>query len=106
MLELITSPGYPALFGLSSLASTLIPLGSEWLLVAMLLNHYDPLLTVAVATAGNTLGACTTWGMGIAGGPFLIRRILRIGPAAEAAAERNSRYTSAPSINILWPIFN
>ena len=54
MQELITSPGYPALFGLSFLASTLIPLGSEWLLVAMLVNHYDPVLTVAVATAGNT----------------------------------------------------
>ena len=31
MQELITSPGYPTLFGLRFLASTLIPLGSEWL---------------------------------------------------------------------------
>ena len=102
MQELITSPGYPALFGLSFLASTLIPLGSEWLLVAMLLNHYDPVLAVAVATAGNTLGACTTWGIGIAGGPFLIRRILRIDPAAEASAERLYRRYGVWSLLLSW----
>lgn len=88
MESFLASHGYPALFVLSFLASTLIPLGSEWLLAMMLVNGQDPFLTVAVATFGNTLGALTTWAIGIAGGPFLIRRVLRIGAAAEESAKR------------------
>jgi membrane protein YqaA with SNARE-associated domain len=88
MESFLTSHGYPALFILSFLAATLIPLGSEWLLAAMLMNHHDPVMTVAVATLGNTLGALTTWAIGMAGGPFLIRRVLRIGAAAEESAKR------------------
>lgn len=88
MESFLAAYGYPALFALSFLASTLIPLGSEWLLVVMLMNQHDPVLTVAVATLGNTMGALTTWAIGIAGGPFLIRRVLRIGAAAEESAKR------------------
>lgn len=88
MEAFLLSQGYPALFALSFLASTLIPLGSEWLLVAMLLNRQDPFATVAVATVGNTLGAVTTWAIGLYGSPLLIRRVLRIDAAAEASAAR------------------
>ena len=84
----LAAPGYPALFGLSFLASTLLPVGSEWLLAAMLLDHRDPVAVTAVATVGNTLGACTTWAVGIAGGPFLIRRVLRVDAAAQERAGR------------------
>jgi len=80
--------GYPALFVLSFLASTLIPLGSEWLLVVMVLKRHDPIATVTVATAGNYLGVCTTWLVGIYGGPWLIRRVLRIDATAAARAQR------------------
>jgi membrane protein YqaA with SNARE-associated domain len=81
-------PGYPALFILSFVASTLLPLGSEWLLIVMILGKYDPAATVAVASVGNLLGACTTWAVGLYGGPFLIRRILRIDATTQATAER------------------
>ena len=87
MQELLLQYGYPALFGLSFLASTLIPLGSEWLLVTMLLQHRDPVTSVAVASIGNYLGACTTYGIGLWGGPFLIRTLLRIDDAARRRAE-------------------
>lgn len=79
--------GYPALFLLSFLASTLIPLGSEWLLAVMLLKQYDPLTTVIVATSGNLLGACTTYGLGVWGGTWLIRRVLHIDEQAETRAK-------------------
>lgn len=87
-LATLAAPGYPALFGLSFLAATLFPVGSEWLLVAMLLDHRDPAAVTAVAAVGNTLGACTTWAVGIAGGPFLIRRVLRVDAAAQERAGR------------------
>ena len=51
MHESVAAYGYPSLFILSFLASTLIPLGSEWLLVTLLLQRFDPVTTVAVATA-------------------------------------------------------
>lgn len=87
--------GYPALFLLSFLASTLVPLGSEWLLAVLLLNGFDPTMVVAVATVGNSCGALTTYAIGLWGGPFLVQRLLRISPDTQQRAERRfSRYGS------------
>ena len=61
----LASHGYSGLFVLSFLASSLLPVGSEWLLVLMLIKGNDPLATVSVATIGNYLGSCTTWAIGI-----------------------------------------
>ncbi len=60
MESFLGSHGYSGIFALSFLASTLLPIGSEWLLVLMLLKGNDPLATVAVAIIGNYLGGCTT----------------------------------------------
>ena len=87
--------GYPALFLLSFLASTLVPLGSEWLLGVLLLNGFDPTIIVSVATLGNSCGALTTYAIGLWGGPYLIQRFLRISPASQKRAEHHfSRYGS------------
>ena len=94
--------GYPALFALSFLASTVIPVGSEWHLGVLLIQQKDPVTIVAVATFGNTLGACTTWAIGLYGGPFLICRVLRIDAAAEASAERIYRRYGAWSLLFSW----
>jgi membrane protein YqaA with SNARE-associated domain len=102
MEPFLASHGYLSLFFLSVLASTLIPVGSEWLLAVMLVNRYDPVMTVAVATFGNTLGAVTTWAIGTAGGPFLVRRILRISAAAEESAVRFYRRYGVWSLLFSW----
>ena len=95
MEQFLVEHGLPALFLLSFLASTLVPLGSEWLLVVLLLGKHDPALAVAVATVGNYLGACTSYWIGVRGGPFLVRRVLRIGDDERERAERfYSRYGS------------
>ncbi len=102
MEQFLTSHSYPALFALSFLAATLLPLGSEWLLVALLLNRRDPVALVAVATAGNYLGACTTWLIGMYGGSWLIRTLLRIDEQAEnRAKELYTRY-GAWSLLFSW----
>ncbi len=84
---LLAEPGLGALFLASFLASTLLPLGSEWLLALLLTRGCPAPAAVAVATAGNTLGACTTWLIGRYGGPWLVRRVLRLGAAEQARAE-------------------
>lgn len=83
----LLQPGYAALFALSFLASTLLPVGSEWLLVLMLLKGYDPVSSVLVATTGNTLGACTTWLVGRYGGDWLLGRLFRISEQQRQRAE-------------------
>ena len=82
----LNNPGYPSLFFMSFLASTLLPLGSEWLLVMMLAGGYDPLATVAVATVGNYLGGVATYLVGVWGGSWLIARVLRVSPQQQERA--------------------
>jgi membrane protein YqaA with SNARE-associated domain len=87
--------GYPALFLLSFLASTLVPLGSEWLLAVLFLNGFDASIVVLVATVGNSCGALTTYAIGLWGGPFLVQRLLRINHESQQRAERYfTRYGS------------
>lgn len=54
-----------ALFLSAFLASTLLPGGSEIVLGALALQgHDDPWTLLWVATAGNTLGGMSSWGIG------------------------------------------
>jgi membrane protein YqaA with SNARE-associated domain len=66
--------GLPALFALSFLAATVLPVGSEWLLAVLLLKGGDPVPAVAVASIGNFLGACTTYYIGGKGRVWLEAR--------------------------------
>ncbi len=98
----LNQPGYVSLFFMSFLASTLLPLGSEWLLVMMLAGGYDPLTTVAIATIGNYLGAVVTYLIGIGGGSWLIGKVLRVSPEQQERAQQYySRYGSC-SLFFSW----
>ena len=88
MHEWLVNYGFYSLFLLSFLASTLVPLGSEWLLIAMILSRSEPWAVVAVATVGNYLGALSTYWIGLYGGDFLKRRVLRMDENSTQKAER------------------
>ena len=98
----LNQPGYATLFTVSFLASTLLPLGSEWLLVMMLVRGYDPLSTVGVATAGNYLGAVTTYLIGMYGGAWLIVTVLRVSPEQQERARNHYRRYGAFSLLFSW----
>jgi membrane protein YqaA with SNARE-associated domain len=70
-----------ALFVISFLAATILPLGSEWLLVTLILQGHQLEGAVLTATLGNFLGACTTYTIGLWGSTFLATRILGIDEA-------------------------
>jgi membrane protein YqaA with SNARE-associated domain len=54
------------LFGSAFISSTLAPGGSEIILANMVSDHdYPVFLLLLIATLGNTLGAFTTWWLGI-----------------------------------------
>ena len=70
---------YLALFGWSFLAATILPLASEPMLIALVRLNGNITVPVLVATAGNYLGACTTF--------FLARAAARrLAPIARMAA--------------------
>ena len=102
MHDWLNQPGYMALFAVSFLASTILPLGSEWLLVMMLANGYDPVSTVGTATAGNYLGAVTTYLIGMFGGNWLIVKVLRVSPEQQERARDYYRRYGSFSLFFSW----
>ena len=98
----LNQPGYLSLFFMSFLASTLLPLGSEWLLVMMLAGGYDPLASVATATVGNYLGAVVTYLIGIGGGTWLIEKVMRVSPRQQEQAQRYYHRYGAFSLFFSW----
>ena len=76
--SLFTTPSLLLLFVLSFLAASVLPIGSEWLLIVMVLQGFSLHNIVITATLGNFLGACTTYLVGIWGSDFFIKNILRI----------------------------
>jgi membrane protein YqaA with SNARE-associated domain len=87
---------------MSFLASTLLPLGSEWLLVMMLANGYDPVASVAVASFGNYLGAVMTYLIGIWGGHWLIEKVLRVSPRQQERARSYYQRFGVYSLLFSW----
>lgn len=93
--SLFTTPSLSLLFILSFLAATILPIGSEWLLIVMVLQGFSLQNIVITATLGNFLGACTTYLIGIWGSDFFIRTILRIGDTQlEKAKQLYEKYGS------------
>jgi membrane protein YqaA with SNARE-associated domain len=65
MFDFSAETGFVALFFASFVAATVLPGGSEVVLIAVIHKHPDALWqAVAVATAGNTLGGITSYWMG------------------------------------------
>jgi membrane protein YqaA with SNARE-associated domain len=60
---------YISLFTLALLAATVLPLSSELLLIALLQEQRSVIALVLVATAGNVLGSCVNWFLGV----FILR---------------------------------
>jgi membrane protein YqaA with SNARE-associated domain len=92
---------YLALFVSAFVAATLLPLASEAPLLLIVRARGDVVLPVAVASAGNVLGACTTYA--------LARGVIRWGGAgAEAAAAKPRRAVDlvqrygAPALLLSW----
>jgi membrane protein YqaA with SNARE-associated domain len=102
MERLLVDWGLPALVGVSFLAATLLPVASEWLLAALVANGAEPSLAVGLATLGNTLGALTTWAVGLWGSAWLGERVLRIGAAERRRARRWYHRWGSWSLLLAW----
>jgi membrane protein YqaA with SNARE-associated domain len=73
MFEHIT--GYGSLFFGAFLASSLVPLNSEILLLIAISKNLDPWISLMVATLGNCLGGITNYLIGRLGNPNWLKRV-------------------------------
>ena len=93
-------PAYAALFAWSFLAATVLPLGSEPALFALVLRGYPFGPSVAVATVGNVLGACTTYWLGRRTAEVLERR--GAAPLDQGRAGRMMKRYGQPALLLSW----
>lgn len=96
------SQSLPALFFTSFLAATVLPIGSEWLLILLIVDGQQAPGVVAIATFGNYLGACTTYLIGIFGSDFFIRKILRLSDRDSLKARAIFRRYGVWSLLFSW----
>ncbi len=102
MEQFITDHSLSTLFFLSFGASTLLPLGSEWLLALLVADGLPIVNVVLVATTGNFLGACTTYFIGILGANLIILKLLRISSEQSAKAQGVFRRWGVWSLFFSW----
>ncbi len=100
--SLITTPSLPILFVLSFLAATVLPIGSEWLLIVMIIQKFPLTNVVFTATIGNYLGACSTYLLGSIGANYIIRTILRINDAQLLRAQKMYAQYGTWSLLLSW----
>jgi membrane protein YqaA with SNARE-associated domain len=87
-----------ALLVSSFLAATVLPLASEVPLALIVRRHGDLALPVAIATLGNFLGACTTYGLARLAAAKLASGSVQQRPRALLLFERYG----APSLLLSW----
>ena len=100
MDEIVQEWGLWGLFISAFISSTLLPGGSEALLLAMSISDsFGPWSLLLVATCGNTLGGLTSWAIGW----WLARRYApeRLKPNHALAVQRVRRW-GAPILLLSW----
>ncbi len=96
------APSLPLLFIISFLAATVLPLGSEWLLVLMVSQGFALHETIVVASIGNFLGSCTTFLIGQYGSEYIIRKLLRISQTQQVKAGKIYEKYGSWSLFLSW----
>lgn len=69
--------GYLGLFAACFLSATIIPFTSEGVFLLFLMGSFDPYVSLIVATAGNSLGGLTNYGIGLLGKEEKIQKVIK-----------------------------
>ena len=92
-MEFFADFGYLGLFIAAFLAATILPLGSEIVLTALLLTSLSPILLITVATLGNVLGSLSNYALGYWASLGALKRWFKMSEEEfEKAEERFSKY--------------
>ena len=101
-MEYFTEFGYVGLFLASFLAATILPLSSEVVLSFLLLNGLNPTILVSLATFGNVLGSFLNYAIGLWGGVFLIKKVLKISEDEFGKAQQIFKKYGVLSLFFAW----
>jgi len=94
---------YVGLFSASLIAATLLPAQSETVLVALIIaGKQNVWALVAVASVGNTLGACVNWALGRGIERFRHKRWFPVGEKAMQRAEASYQRFGKWSLLLSW----
>ncbi len=101
-MEWLLDYGVVGLFFAAFLAATVLPFSSEFMLGLLVANGADPILVVAMATAGNVLGSLTCYALGWWVSQPVLQRWLKLSDQELIQARgRFNRYGSA-SLLLAW----
>ncbi|HEY9030582.1 MAG TPA: YqaA family protein [Kangiella sp.] len=101
-MEFFAELGYIGLFIAAFLAATILPLSSELVLTALLLNDLSPELLVIVATVGNVLGSLTNYGLGYWASKTVIQKWLRMTESEFVLAEERFKKYGVIALLFAW----
>ncbi len=96
--------GYEGLFIASFMASTILPFGSEGILILLVQRNFDIISIVLVASTGNFLGACTSYYIGLKGRKPMARYLRLKERQADPAEKIFSRYGSLALLFTWLPV--
>ena len=101
-MEYLFELGYLGLFVAAFLAATILPLSSEVVLSALLLNGLSPTTLVAVATIGNVAGSLTNYALGYWASLVLVKKWLRMSDSDFVRAETRFKKYGMLSLCFAW----
>ncbi|AOE49847.1 YqaA family protein [Kangiella sediminilitoris] len=101
-MEFLVDFGYLGLFVAAFLAATILPLSSELVLTALLLNDLSPEMLVLVATVGNVLGSLTNYGLGYWASKGIIQKWLKMSEKEFVKAEERFEKYGLMSLLFAW----
>lgn len=101
-MEFLTEFGYTGIFISSFLAATILPLSSEIVLSALLLNGLSPVPLVLIATIGNVLGAFVNYLAGFYGSGYVIKKWLSTSEASIISAQNRFNKYGVLSLLLAW----
>ena len=93
---------YIALFVLSFLASTLLPLGSEWFVYYLVSAEYNIIFIILTASVGNYLGATVNYYIGIKGSNTILHKVIRFNNKKTKKAEEKFRRYGPAALFFSW----
>lgn len=102
LTALFINLGYPGVFLVSFIASTLVPFSNEVVVAAMPALGYDIWLTAVWATGGGYLGSLTNYYMGKKGIDIVFGRSITIKPERWQQAERIFQRWGNGALFFVW----
>ena len=101
-MEYLSEFGHIGLFIAAFLAATVLPLSSEIVLSALLLNGLSPVTLVITATTGNVLGSLTNYGLGFWANRHVIKKWSGMSDDDFAGAEQRFARYGLISLFFAW----